>query len=460
MSLLSEVAPKVAVAPDVGHKRPAESPIPDPLLRRHRTLRARSGAGCADVRALRPPERARLRPIDASGKAHKAVGDVPTSTGFRGLKPSPTPKGARRISMAFSASCTAMVILCVLVSGFGCAKRQRPVSHLTTLERHLKKGSRLLAAGSYPSAIKEFERALELEPDNLEAHLGLGLTYLHTTYYKGALEEFESALEIDEESAEGHYGMGAVKFQLGDTTDAEVHFKRTIVLEPDYALAYYSLGVINEGRGSDARAQEYYEGAVSRDPALTEAHYNLGVLYARTDQLNEAIGSFVEVKSLAPDLLEARIALAEAYRRTGKLDASLEELDYAYNLAPFDAEVHSRRGLTLLAMDMVDESASSFKKALTIQPDHYESLMGLAEAETRQGDVSRAELTLRRAVEADSSSIEARFKLALALAAQGRNSEAIEQLRQAVRLNPGPKALEKLETLLDKLQGEEAEEAR
>jgi tetratricopeptide (TPR) repeat protein len=352
----------------------------------------------------------------------------------------------------FVAQCAAAAMLIVLGFGQGCAPKHVPVSREVAIEHHLERGSRLLAASVYPSAIKEFEQVIAMDPDNLDGHLGLGLTYLHTTYYQGALSEFSRALELDDDSAEGHYGYGAAEFQLGDMAEAEVHFETAVALQPDYALALYSLGVISEKKGEDAMAQNYYEAAVASDPALTQAHYNLAILYEKTNRPNKAIDELLEVKSLAPDLLAARLVLGEAYRLTGQYPASLGELDYANKLEPRDPKVHYQRGMTLLAMDKLDEAITSFTKALALDPNYFDCLLALADVETRQGDLSRAELDLQRAVEADSTSVQARYRLGMALAAQDRNAEALDQLRHAIRLGPDAETAEKIQSLIEELR--------
>lgn len=351
-----------------------------------------------------------------------------------------------------------LVALAALSTLAGCASRGKPYQGPSTVEERLERGSKLLAAKDYPSAIREFEGVLAVEPDNLRAHLGLGLTYLHTTYYEGAAGQFSRALSIDENSAEAHYGMGAVKFQQGDLAGAEPHFARAIEIYPDYALAHYSLGVIWERKGDDVRAQEYYEQAVLADPGLREAQFNLGLLYARTSQLNDAISALVEVRALAPDSAPTRLALAELYRKTGQNSASLAELNVAEELAPRDPRVYQQKGLTLLASDMLEEAESSLKKALSSEPDHYGSLLGLAEVQFRMRDLRASELTLRHAIDIDPTSALAKFKLGRALSALGRDAEAEETLKEALNLSSDQQMIQAVNALLDELEARPSQE--
>lgn len=351
-----------------------------------------------------------------------------------------------------------ITLLAFVAFAGGCASGRPKARETITLEGRLDRGSKLLAAKDYPSAIREFELVLKKRPDNLRAHLGLGLTYLHTTYYEGAEAQFNKALEIDPNSAEAHYGMGAVKFQQGYPDEAEPHFAKAIDIYPDYALAHYSLGVIWEKRGKDERAREHYEQAVSADPGLREALFNLGMLYSRNSMFVEAISTLVEVRALAPDSVPTRLALAELYRKTGQHEASLEEIAEAEKLASPNAMTFLQSGLTLLALDRIDEAEDSFRRGLDLEQDDTDLLLGLAEAQLRAESFREAELTVRQVLDKTPSSSVARFKLGVILAAMNRNETAVEELQKALQLDPDPPLAKAIAKLLERLGSGPAED--
>jgi Flp pilus assembly protein TadD len=74
--------------------------------------------------------------------------------------------------------------------------------------------------------------------------------------------------------------------------------------------------------------------------------------------------------------------------------------------------------------------------------------MGLGNVRYSEGDLGGAESAFRQAVELMPSQAEGWNNLAYALAAQGRQDEAIEAAREALRLSPGNQA-PYLDTLRD-----------
>jgi tetratricopeptide (TPR) repeat protein len=94
------------------------------------------------------------------------------------------------------------------------------------------------------------------------------------------------------------------------------------------------------------------------------------------------------------------------------------------------------------------EAAAAYSAILDAWPDSFGALMGLGNARYAEGDLAAAEASFRQAVELRPSQPEGWNNLAYALAGQGRQDEAIEAARKAVRLSPGNEA-PYLDTLRD-----------
>ena len=59
--------------------------------------------------------------------------------------------------------------------------------------------------------------------------------------WESALRYFEKALEIDPNLAEAHYNLGITLKELGRLDDAEASFTQAIAMKPNYAEAQHSL---------------------------------------------------------------------------------------------------------------------------------------------------------------------------------------------------------------------------
>ena len=117
---------------------------------------------------------------------------------------------------------------------------------------------------------------------------------------------------------------------------------------------------------------------------------------------------------------------------------------------PASAELDSvlRAAAGLERVENYREAAAAYAAIIGRWPGSYSALMGLGNVRYSEGDLGGAESAFRQAVELMPSQAEGWNNLAYALAAQGRQDEAIEAAREALRLSPGNQA-PYLDTLRD-----------
>ncbi len=140
----------------------------------------------------------------------------------------------------------------------------------TALE-HFRQGNELSRAGEFENAVKEYEKALELDPQYVDAMTNLGVAYYNLGQLDEAIEQYTAALDIAPSDADIHSNLAAAyvqKHQL--SSDPE---------QLDKALAEY-------------------ERAVELNPDLAEAYFGLGVIYALQDQTDQAIQAFEHFQEL------------------------------------------------------------------------------------------------------------------------------------------------------------------
>jgi tetratricopeptide (TPR) repeat protein len=98
------------------------------------------------------------------------------------------------------------------------------------------------ALGQLETAVKHFEQALAIKPDNAEAHSNLGNTLQELGQLEVAVKSFEQALAIKPDFAEAHYNLGITLKELGQLEEAVKSYEQALTIKPDYAEAYSNLG--------------------------------------------------------------------------------------------------------------------------------------------------------------------------------------------------------------------------
>jgi tetratricopeptide (TPR) repeat protein len=100
----------------------------------------------------------------------------------------------------------------------------------------------LAEAGDRAGAQREWERALQIWPDNREAQFNLarfrGNRYLRQGRYREAAEQFDRMLLIDPRNAAICYNLGALHaHRLNDPRRAEGYFRKCLEIDPEGAAA-------------------------------------------------------------------------------------------------------------------------------------------------------------------------------------------------------------------------------
>jgi eukaryotic-like serine/threonine-protein kinase len=196
-----------------------------------------------------------------------------------------------------------------------------------------------LSIRSYDAAIRDFRRAIELQPDFPSAHNRLGRALMFKGQFHAAEEEFRKAVEQRGNNyPTAQYNLGFALQQQRDSEQAINAYRDAINSNGgNYADAYYQIGSIlldtpnrtqeaaeafrksieqNNGRdpeafyrlGSALALQKDYAGAESafreavnqRGGDFAYAHYNLGLLYQQTDRPADAINEFETFLQQAP----------------------------------------------------------------------------------------------------------------------------------------------------------------
>ena len=84
--------------------------------------------------------------------------------------------------------------------------------------------------GNHKGAIKDYDKALELNPDYANAYYNRGVAKGKLGDYKGAIEDFDKAIALNPNYADAYYNRGLARRDLGDHKGAEEDFAKAAEL--------------------------------------------------------------------------------------------------------------------------------------------------------------------------------------------------------------------------------------
>lgn len=111
-------------------------------------------------------------------------------------------------------------------------------------EDYAKEGAEKYENGNYESAIRNFTKAIKLEPDYLykyKSYFGRGLAYFELGQFKKAKIDFTRAIREYPNSAELYFWRAYTRYKLGNSAGGEIaDYNRAILLKPTYARAFFN----------------------------------------------------------------------------------------------------------------------------------------------------------------------------------------------------------------------------
>ncbi len=178
-----------------------------------------------------------------------------------------------------------------------CAANKTPSStaaHVMRPDEHMTLGAVYDAQGEYDLALREYEKTIELDPQNATAHFAAANIYLRFKKYVEAEKGFFKAAKLSPENPSYHNNLGWVYMENGKLLEAAESAKTALKLDPKKAYIYLdTLGVI-EMRGGDYDASEKYLLEAKGLAPLTEAagrkeiYSHLIELYVKSGDWEEA----------------------------------------------------------------------------------------------------------------------------------------------------------------------------
>jgi tetratricopeptide (TPR) repeat protein len=152
--------------------------------------------------------------------------------------------------------------------------------------------------------IENFEKAIELKPDDAAYYNNYGLALARGNMFDKAQEALDKAAKLDPPGAgKYYYNLGALLVNSGKSDPAAEAFKKAIEADPNYADAHYQYGIYLTGKATvDSQTGEM------KFPPETETHF-AKYLELRPDGPNaesargmlETMGSKVETRYTNPD---------------------------------------------------------------------------------------------------------------------------------------------------------------
>jgi type IV pilus biogenesis/stability protein PilW len=196
------------------------------------------------------------------------------------------------------------VLIIVVLTIMGCVPPAE-ISQSKEADYHNKIGMAYLNEGKIQLAFVEFQKAIQVEPNNKDIAYNLGITYLQLEDYENAKLYFLKAVTLDPKFADAYNNLGVTYMQLQQWREAVRAFQKALanLLYRTPEKAFYSMGMSLYRLGEYEKAVDAFKDSIRRDKSFSLSYYGLALAYNKLERFGEAA-----------DVMERAIEIDPEYR--------------------------------------------------------------------------------------------------------------------------------------------------
>ncbi|MER5381085.1 tetratricopeptide repeat protein [Streptomyces sp. NPDC002688] len=302
---------------------------------------------------------------------------------------------------------------------------------------HGVRARELRNSGEYERALAEYDRAVEIDPDEARVHYGRGFTHQLRGDFTAALAAFDRADElrpdtgwIIAERAETHRLAG--RFE-----DAVADFDRAVALDPTDADSLASRAVCRHALDQFEAAGADFDRALGMDENHLWTLVRRARLHRDTDEWDKAFTDLDRAARLDPDSAWIASERGDAFRLAGRFEEAVAELGRAVGLEADYASALAGRGVSHHELGDSARALADLDRAVALEPEYSWALVMRARVRWRLEDLSGANEDLRRALAASPDAAWIEVELGNALRIEKRHQEAITVFRHVLDRDPG-----------------------
>ena len=149
-------------------------------------------------------------------------------------------------------------------------------------------GKTFFATGRYDAAEERFRAALSVDPELADAYRWLGRVWEQRAVRDSAVANYTRAIELEPDVWIYHEELAYFYLYSGNSEKARTHFDHVRVLTPDNYLGYNGLGVAARNTEQIGEAESWFKQSLEKRPNAV-AYRNLGRLYYFSQRYEEAV---------------------------------------------------------------------------------------------------------------------------------------------------------------------------
>jgi tetratricopeptide (TPR) repeat protein len=242
-----------------------------------------------------------------------------------------------------------------------------------------------LQAGKNELAVEWTSRAIRSQPRaEFLSTLGFALTGLGR--HDDALKVFDKAVQLKPDDAQLWSQLANACSAMGRAEDALQCFAQAFRLDPRNADAAYGCGHLCHHMQRHGEALAHLDQAAAFRPNHVPTLIIRGLTLKQLKRFDDALADVFRAAQLEPGNIEIANSQGAILEELGRFDAALQVYERALQIKPGDARMITNRAGTLVWLGRMDEAMAAYRQVLTVDPDYVDARWRLGVLQLLTGD--------------------------------------------------------------------------
>ncbi|KAG2323572.1 hypothetical protein Bca52824_016785 [Brassica carinata] len=210
----------------------------------------------------------------------------------------------------------------------------------------------------HETALKNFLRAVQLNPRFAYAHTLCGHEYATLEDFENGMKSYQNALRVDTRHYNAWYGLGMIYLRQEKLEFSEHHFRMAFLINPSSSVIMSYLGTALHALKRSEEALEIMEQAILADRKNPLPMYQKANILVCLERLDEALEVLEELKEYAPSESSVYALMGRIYKRRNMHDKAMLHFGLALDMKPPATDVAAIKAAMekLHVPDEIDES--------------------------------------------------------------------------------------------------------
>jgi tetratricopeptide (TPR) repeat protein len=296
-------------------------------------------------------------------------------------------------------------------------------------------GVAALYAKNYIRARDVLEKAVHEQPHNADALYSLAFVYSSLKQPEPALRLLAEAAKVAPQRADVQRLIAVTTGELQANEDSAAAWDRYAALAPNDDTARRERGFARIHMRQFETGIADLEWYIARHPDDPAGYYELGLAQSMSDP-TKGLSNLDKALQLKGDFVEARSARGALYYLQGKPEAAVPDLEAAAASQPDNGLILDRLGQAYRALDHLDDSIRTLRKAAQLAPGEPAIVLHLANALAEAGKDAESEALMGRYRQMRPPQAPRDLMRYLSLTPEQQHADYRARVEQAVRDNP------------------------